>query len=174
MKRLALLAAFLCAAGVAHAETLAAGGNARTAPGSSVQIGTQDSSGNLQAVSPMNPLPETTCPGCTFETDSATGTTAATAATLAKTTTTTTYICGFAIRANATAAVTGDATVTGTITGTLHFTQFTAPAASGIGTIEQRFTPCLPASAANTTIVVTSAAPGTGGVVSVAAWGDQK
>lgn len=104
-------------------------------------------------------------------TASATGTTNATAATLAAGATTTTYICGFSIRANATAAATANSTVAGTVTGTLNFTQWTAPLASGIGLTEQRFNPCVPASAVNTTIVVTSAAPGAGGVVSVTAWG---
>lgn len=106
-------------------------------------------------------------------TASATGTTAATTATLAANATKTTYICGFAIRANATAAATGNATVTGTITGTLNFTQFTAPLASGIGLVEQTFSPCVPGSAVNTGLAVISAAPGTGGVVSVSAWGYQ-
>jgi hypothetical protein len=106
-------------------------------------------------------------------TASATGTTAATTATLAAGTTTTTYLCGFAIRANATAAATGNATVTGTKTGTLNFTQWTAPLASGIGLVEETFGPCVPASAVNTGIAVISAAPGSGGVVSVSAWGYQ-
>jgi hypothetical protein len=104
-------------------------------------------------------------------TASATGTTLATAATLAAGATTTTYICGFSVRANATAAATANSTVAGTITGTLNFTQWTAPLASGIGLTEQQFYPCVPASAVNTTIVVTSAAPGAGGTVSVSAWG---
>jgi len=108
------------------------------------------------------------------ETASATGTTAATTATLATSASTTTYICGFSIRANATAAATGNATVTGTITGTLNYTQWTAPNASGLGVTEEIFTPCIPASAANTSIAVVSAAPGTGGVVSVTAWGYQQ
>lgn len=104
-------------------------------------------------------------------TASATGTTGATGATLAASALTTTHICGFSIRANATAAATANSTVAGTITGTLNFTQWTAPLASGIGITENRFYPCVPASAINTTIVVTSAAPGAGGVVSVSAWG---
>lgn len=111
--------------------------------------------------------------GAIPETISATGTTGATTATLATNTTTTTYICGFSIRANATAAATGNATVTGTITGTLNFTQWTAPNASGLGVTEMIFAPCVPASAVNTSIAVISAAPGTGGVVSVTAWGYQ-
>jgi len=105
--------------------------------------------------------------------NSGTGTTAATTATLAATATTVTYICGFSIRANATAAATGNATVTGLAGGTMNFTQFTAPLASGIGAVEETFNPCLPASSVNTTIVVTSAAPGAGGTVSVSAWGFQ-
>lgn len=109
--------------------------------------------------------------GATPITISATGTTGATTATLATGASVTTYICGFSIRANATAAATANSTVTGTITGTLNYTQWTAPNASGIGLTEQVFIPCVPASAVNTGIAVISAAPGTGGVVSVTAWG---
>jgi hypothetical protein len=111
--------------------------------------------------------------GATPETISTTGTTAATTATLAAASGVTTYICGFSIRANATAAATGNATVTGTITGTLNFTQWTAPLASGLGVTEEIFTPCIPASTTNTSIAVVSAAPGSGGTVSVTAWGFQ-
>lgn len=108
-------------------------------------------------------------------TASATGTTTATTATLAATTGKTTYLCGFSIRANATAAATGNATVTGTVTGTLNFTQWTAPLASGIGITEPPIGPqCIPASGTNTSIAVVSAAPGSGGVVSVSAWGYQR
>ena len=108
-------------------------------------------------------------------TASATGTTAATTATLAGTSGKTTYLCGFSIRANATAAATGNATVTGTITGTMNFTQWTAPLATGIGITEPNIGHiCIPASGTNTGIAVVSAAPGTGGVVSVSAWGYQE
>lgn len=109
--------------------------------------------------------------GTVAETASATGTTGATTATLATNTGQTTSICGFSIRANATAAATNNATVTGTITGTLNFTQWTAPLASGLGVTEMIFTPCIPASTTNTSIAVISGAPGSGGVVSVSAWG---
>jgi hypothetical protein len=61
--------------------------------------------------------------------------------------------------------------VTGTVTGTLNFTQWTAPLASGLGVTEEVFSPCIPASAVSTSIAVISAAPGTAGVVSVTAWG---
>ena len=111
----------------------------------------------------------------TFLTASATGTTAATTATLTGAAGKTTYLCGFSIRANATAAATGNATVTGTITGTLNFTQWTAPLATGLGVTEPPIGAyCIPASAVNTAIAVVSAAPGTGGTVSVSVWGFQQ
>jgi hypothetical protein len=106
-------------------------------------------------------------------TASATGTTAATTATLAASASIHTYLCGFSIRANATAAATANSTVTGTVTATMNFTQWTAPLASGIGLTEMIFNPCVPSSAINTGIAVISAAPGSGGVVSVSAWGYQ-
>lgn len=109
--------------------------------------------------------------GAVAETVTATGTTGATTATLATNTGQTTYICGFSIRANATAAATAEATVTGVITATMDFLQWTAPLASGIGVTEEIFSPCLPASTTNTSIAVVSAAPGSGGTVSVSAWG---
>ena len=57
------------------------------------------------------------------------------------------------------------------ITATMNFTQWTAPPASGLGVTEEVFSPCVPASAVSTSIAVVSAAPGSGGVVSVSAWG---
>lgn len=107
---------------------------------------------------------------------SATGTTAATACSLAASAVPNvkTYICGFSIRANATAAATGNATVAG-LSATLNFTQWTAPLASGLGITEPSFgNYCYPASAADAAITTTSAAPGSGGIVSVSAWGFQK
>jgi hypothetical protein len=112
--------------------------------------------------------------GATPVTASATGTTSATVATLPAVAGQTTYLCGFSIRANATAAATGNATVTGTITGTLNFTQFTAALASAIGITEPTIGPaCIPASAANTAITITSAGNAGGGTISVTAWGFQ-
>jgi hypothetical protein len=106
-------------------------------------------------------------------TASATGSTAATTATLAASVSLKTYICWMSIRANATAAITTNSTVTGTVSGTLNFMQWTAPLASGIGLTEMVFNPCIPSSAINTAINVISAPPGAGGLVSVAAGGYQ-
>jgi len=104
-------------------------------------------------------------------TASATGTTAATTATLTNVSGHTTYICGYSIRANATAAATVTDTITGVITATMSSILWVAPLASGIGIDENIFTPCIPASAVSTSIAVVSGAPGVGGMVSVRAWG---
>jgi hypothetical protein len=112
--------------------------------------------------------------GPTMITASATGTTGATTATLAGAAALTDYLCGFSMRSTATAAVTGNATVTGLLGGTLNFTHWTGPVASAVGITEENFDPCLPASAVNTAIAVISPAPGTAGVISVTAWGYRK
>jgi hypothetical protein len=111
--------------------------------------------------------------GATAVQGSTVGTTAATAATLTATASVTNFVCQISIRANATAAATGNATLSDG-TKTYNFTQWTAPAASGLGVVEEIFNPCYPASAVNTAWTLTSAAPGTGGVVSVAISGYQK
>lgn len=139
-----------------------------TAPDGSRYVTVVDGAGNLLGTT-AGSYPT----GATPITSSATGTTLATVATLAAAVGKTTHLVGFSIRANATAAATGNATVVGTITGTLNFTQWTAPLASGIGIVEPNISAPIPASATNTAIVVTSAAAGAGGVVSVSAWGYQ-
>jgi hypothetical protein len=116
----------------------------------------------------LNPYPA----GSTSITASATGTTAATTATLAGVASKTTYLCGFSIDSNATAGTSGNATVTGTITGTLNFTQ-PVGASPAVGSTFRTFNPCIPASAVNTGIAVNSIAAGTAGVTSVSAWGFQ-
>lgn len=111
--------------------------------------------------------------GATPITASATGTTGATTATLAGTSGKTTYICGYSIRANATAATTVTNTITGVITATLSSIMWVAPLASGLGIDEQIFSPCIPASGTNTGIAIVSGAPGSGGNVSSKGWGYQ-
>lgn len=111
--------------------------------------------------------------GATPITASATGTTGATTATLAGAVGKTTYICGYSIRANATAATTVTNTITGVITATLSSVMWVAPLASGLGIDEQIFSPCIPASGTNQAIAVVSGAPGSGGTVSSKGWGYQ-
>jgi hypothetical protein len=101
-----------------------------------------------------------------------TGTTAVTTATLAANVTKTTFLCGFTIQADATAAIAGAATVTGTISGALNFLQ-SVGAATVAGSLSQTFSPCIPGSAINTGIAINSAAAGVGGVTAVSAWGYQ-
>lgn len=110
--------------------------------------------------------------GATAITTSATGTTAATVATLAATSGKTTYISGFTITADATAAVAGSATVAGTITGSLNYIQ-SVGTATVAQQLTQAFSPAIPASATNTVITITSAAAGVGGNTAVTAWGYQ-
>lgn len=107
-------------------------------------------------------------------TASATGTTAATTATLAGAVGKTTYICGYSIRANATAAVTVTNTLTGVITATMSSIMWVPANTAGLGVDEQIFVPCIPASGTNQAIAAVSGAPGTGGVVSSKAWGYQQ
>jgi len=109
--------------------------------------------------------------GAPSVTISANGTTAAVVATIAAVAGKTAYLCGFSIRSNATAAVTGDATVAGVKSGTMTFKQFVAPVASGIGVLEPPLGSCIPASGANIAIVITSLAAGAAGLTSVNAWG---
>lgn len=146
------------------AQTVLAASTASAAANKPAVVALHPSSGTPASLSPY-PF------GATPYTATATGTTGATTATLAGASSVTTYLCGFSIRANATAAATNNATVTGVITATLNFTQWTAPLASGIGVTEEIFSPCIPASGTNQSIAVISGAPGSGGVVSVTAWG---
>lgn len=111
--------------------------------------------------------------GATPVTVTAAGTTAATVATLPGVASKTTYVCGYQITARATAAAVGSATLAGIISGTLTFGQAVA-ASPAVAEAIQAFYPCIPASAANTSIVLTSAAAGTAGVTNVFLYGFQK
>lgn len=107
----------------------------------------------------------------TAVTATATGTTAATAATLAATASVTNFVCGFTITADATSLATGTATLSGTISGSLNYLQTIVAVLNGASILTQNFNPCIPASAANTAIVIISAAAGAGGNTIVNIWG---
>lgn len=111
--------------------------------------------------------------GATATNGSATGTTAATSTTLPATSSVTEYACWISIRANATATSSANATLSDG-TKTFNFLQWTAPAASGVGIVEEVFNPCVPASTTNLAWTLTSAAPGSGGIVSVSIGGYTK
>lgn len=88
----------------------------------------------------------------------------------------TTYICGFQITsAGSTAAAVVNPTIANLITGTMTFTYATV---AGVTLANQNliipFNPCVPANAANTTIVVSMPSLGAGNTnATVSAWGFQ-
>lgn len=110
--------------------------------------------------------------GSTPITASGTGTTSALATSLAGVSGKTTFICGFTSSGLATAAISGNGTLAGTISGTMNFTQAVGLSPAVI-TLSQSFSPCIPASAPNTLITFTSIVPGVGGVISNSLWGYQ-
>jgi hypothetical protein len=117
-----------------------------------------------------NPLPV----GSTPVSMSTTGSTAAITGTLAADTNNrNTYLCGFSIRSTATAGTSGTATVSGVTGGPLLFLEYTGPVASAMGITEETMNPCLPTSAVNTAITIAASAPGSGGAITVSAWGYQ-
>lgn len=149
--------------------TLKQSPNSLTAPDGSQYVTQTDGAGNLVSLATSaSPFPS----GATPITASATGTTASTVATLAAASGKTTYISGFTITADATAAIAGAATVAGTITGSLNYIQ-SVGTATVAQQLTQAFNPAIPASATNTAITITSAAAGVGGNTAVTAWGYQ-
>ena len=104
-------------------------------------------------------------------TGNATGTTGAVVGTLAGTTGKTTYVCGLNISAIGGTASVGPITVAGLITSSMVY-QLGSLAAGN--TLAIPFSPCIPASATNTAITITTTADGTASAVSVNSWGFQQ
>lgn len=106
----------------------------------------------------------------TSVTGTGTGSTGAVTATLTAVAGKTTYICGFAVsELNTAVANSYSATISGLLGGS--FVYEGQNAASAASTVSQTFTPCVPASAPNTNIVVTTSANADGAAVNAAAWG---
>ena len=131
--------------------------------GQAVACGTTSS----PVVVSLNSLPV----GATAITGNATGTTGAVVGTLAGVAGKTTYICGFSVSAIGGTAAVGPITIANTITASLVYEL--ASTAGGI-TLAQNFTPCIPASAVNTGITITTTADGTATAVAVNSWGYQQ
>ena len=104
-------------------------------------------------------------------TGNATGTTGAVVGTLAAAPAKITYICGFDVSAIGGTAAVGPITIAGPVGGSLVY-QMSATAA-GL-TLSRTFMPCIPASAVNTAITVTTTADGTATGVDVNSWGYQQ
>jgi hypothetical protein len=105
-------------------------------------------------------------------TASTTATTASFNASLAAVSGRTNYICGFVISSGGTtAAAVVNATVTGTVSGTLNYA-YVFPS-SGQGVLGVAFPQCVIASGSNTAITVTVPGGGTGTVAALSVWGYQ-
>lgn len=104
-------------------------------------------------------------------TGNATGTTGAVVGTLAAAAAKTTFICGFDVSAIGGTAAVGPITIAGTVTSSMVYQL--ASTATGV-TLSRTFTPCIPASAVNTAITITTTADGTASAVSVNSWGYQQ
>jgi hypothetical protein len=100
----------------------------------------------------------------------ATGSTGAVVATMAAVPGFKNWICGFDVSGIGGTALVSPVTVAGTLTGSLVYQLPALAAASGL-VFSKSFTPCLPASAQNTAITVTTTADGTATAVDVQAWG---
>lgn len=104
-------------------------------------------------------------------TGNATGTTGAVVGTLAGTSGKTTYICGFDVSAIGGTAAVGPITVAGLVGSSMVYEL--ASTATGV-TLPREFNPCIPASAANTSITITTTADGTASAVAVNSHGFQQ
>lgn len=126
---------------------------------------------SFQPTTSTTPLPVLiTAPGGGI-TGNATGTTGAVVGTLAAATGKTTYICGFDVTAVGGTAQVGPIVVAGLVGGSA--TYYLASSAAGTA-LPVRYTPCIPASAANTAITITTTADGTASAVTVNSWGYQQ
>ena len=99
-------------------------------------------------------------------TGNATGSTSAVVGSLSGFVGKTTYICGFSVSSTGSAAV-SPITVAGIVGSSMVFQNLSA----GAGILQQAFYPCVPASAPNTAITVTTTADGTATAVNVNSWG---
>lgn len=104
-------------------------------------------------------------------TGNAAGSTGAVVGTLAGTAGKTTYICGFSVDAIGGTAAVGPITVAGLVTSSMVF-QLTSSAAGVSRSVPMN--PCVPASAANTAITITTTADGSASAVNVNSWGYQQ
>lgn len=111
------------------------------------------------------------CPSVSTLTGNGAGTTGAVVGTLTAAAGKTTYICGFSVDAIGGTGAVGPITIAGLLGSSMVF-QLTASATGASRNVP--FTPCVPASAANTAITVTTTADGSASAVNVNSWGFQQ
>lgn len=109
--------------------------------------------------------------GASAITGNATGTTGAVVGTLAAAVSKTTYICGFDVSAIGGTAAVGPITIAGLVGSSMVY--YFSSSASG-STLNRTFTPCIPGSASNTAITITTTADGSATGVAVNSWGFQQ
>lgn len=166
--RLAFIALLLCSAPafaqVKVVTSCVAGVSPTYDANSPAAMLTIDQTGNL-CVTQAGQYPSASTP----ITGNAAGTTGAVVGTLAAAASKTTYICGFNVQAIGGTAAVGPVTIAGLV-GSSQVYQGSSTAAGGTfasGT----FLPCIPASAVNTAITITTTADGTATAVNVNSWG---
>ncbi len=123
---------------------------------------------NLNSQYPVNSV--TTAP--TAITGNATGSTGAVVGTLAAAASKTTFICGFNVSTIGGTAASSPVTVAGLI-GSSQVYQMPLNTTTGQILITQNFNPCIPASAVNTAITITTTAAAAATAVDVNSWGYQ-
>lgn len=101
----------------------------------------------------------------------ATGTTGAVVGTLAGVSAKTTYICGFSISATGGVATLGPIVIAGIVTASQTYQLFSTATGANLSV---PFSPCIPASATNTAITITTTADATASAVDVNSWGYQQ
>lgn len=125
-----------------------------------------------QSVSVCDPQGPTRCLKPVGKADqvsgNSTGTTGVVVGTLAAATGKTTFVCGFAVSAIGGTAAVGPMVLAGVVGSSMTYQL--SSAAAGVN-FSQGFSPCLPASAAETAITLTTTADGTASAVDVNIWG---
>jgi hypothetical protein len=109
--------------------------------------------------------------GSTALTGNAAGSTGAVVGTLTSAAGKTAYICGFNVQAIGGTATVGPITVAGLIGSSQVYQTDVNSATVGKTVAQATFSPCIPASAVNTNITVTTTANGTATAVDVNSWG---
>lgn len=145
-----------CSTGVSPAYDIGSGGGRLTI----------DTAGNLCAgQSSQFPTASTPLSG------NSTGSTGAVVGTLAAASGKTTYICGFNVQAIGGTATVGPITIAGLVGASQVYQTDVNSATVGKTVASATFSPCIPASATNTAITITTTANGTATAVDVNSWG---
>ena len=175
MRRLLLLIAALAFATSAHAadtqQVVAVCGTPTglTYPVPGLGSVTINTSGQLCFTGTAAPVGYGTA---TAITGNANGTTGSVVGTLAGVAGKTTYICGFTVTSFGGTGDPGPVTVAG-ITGSSAIFQMSNESANTASSLQQNFSPCIPASAANTAITITTTPAAGSSATNVVSWGYQ-